>query len=36
VAYPGFGNESGFVVSTVIIAAIAVALFVIFKNKKWL
>jgi len=36
IPYPGFGTKTGFVVSTVLILVIAVALFVTFKIKKWL
>ena len=36
VPYPGFSKESGFIASTVIIVAIAVVLYLVFKNKKWL
>lgn len=36
VPYPGFGDTTGFVVSTIIIVSIAVILYVIFRVKKWL
>jgi magnesium transporter len=36
VTYPGFGEKSGFIVSTVIIVIVAVILWVTFKLKKWL
>ena len=36
VPYPGFGSTIGFVVSTLIMVCIAVALYIIFKVKKWL
>jgi Mg2+ and Co2+ transporter CorA len=36
VPYPGFGEKAGFVISTVIIVAVAVVLYVTFKLKKWL
>jgi magnesium transporter len=34
--YPGFGDQFGFIASTVIIICAAAILFVIFKTKKWL
>ena len=34
--YPGFGDKSGFIASTVIMITIAITLFIIFKRKKWL
>ena len=36
IPYPGFGTTTGFVVSSVIIVAVAIALFITFKLKKWL
>jgi Mg2+ and Co2+ transporter CorA len=36
VPYPGFAQKSGFITSTVIIVAVAAALYVTFKLKKWL
>ncbi len=36
VPYPGFGHESGFVGSVVIMVAIAAALYVTFRRKDWL
>jgi len=36
VPYPGFGATSGFIASTLIMAAIAATLYLIFKRKKWL
>ena len=36
VPYPGFGETSGFVASTVIMLLIAASLYIIFKRKKWL
>ena len=36
VPYPGFGTKSGFIASVVIMLAIAVVLYAIFKSKKWL
>jgi magnesium transporter len=36
VPYPGANKESGFLVSTFLIVAGAVVLFVLFKTKKWL
>jgi Mg2+ and Co2+ transporter CorA len=36
VRYPGFGETAGFVTSTVIIVAIAIALYVVFRIKNWL
>jgi Mg2+ and Co2+ transporter CorA len=36
VPYPGFGERIGFVISTVIIVIAAVALYAVFKAKKWL
>jgi len=36
VPYPGYGDETGFVVSTLIILVMAVILYVIFKRKQWL
>jgi magnesium transporter len=36
VPFPGFGAESGVVTSTVLIAAFALLLYVIFKRKEWL
>jgi magnesium transporter len=36
VHYPGYGNASGFVASTVIIVATAIVLYVVFRIKKWL
>jgi magnesium transporter len=36
VPYPGFETTAGFVVSTLIIIILALALFIIFKRKGWL
>jgi magnesium transporter len=36
IPYPGFSEKSGFIASTVIIVAVALILFVIFKLKRWL
>jgi Mg2+ and Co2+ transporter CorA len=36
VPYPGFGQESGFVASIIIMLVIAAALYVFFRRKKWL
>jgi Mg2+ and Co2+ transporter CorA len=36
VPYPGFGERIGFVISTVIIVIAAIALYAVFKAKKWL
>jgi magnesium transporter len=36
VPYPGFGREWGFVLSVVVIAAVGVALFAMFKRKDWI
>ena len=36
VPYPGFAKTSGFIASVVIMVAIAIVLYVIFKTKKWL
>jgi Mg2+ and Co2+ transporter CorA len=36
VPYPGFGHRAGFLVSVLIMLVVAVVLFAIFKNKKWL
>jgi magnesium transporter len=36
VPYPGFGHEWGFLVSVVVIAVIALALFVSFKRRSWI
>jgi magnesium transporter len=36
VPYPGFGQPSGVIASTVIIVGIAVSLYVVFKRKDWL
>jgi Mg2+ and Co2+ transporter CorA len=36
VPYPGFGHTSGFIASTLVILAGALALYVTFKAKKWL
>jgi len=36
VRYPGFGETAGFVTSTVIIVAIAIVLYVVFRIKNWL
>jgi magnesium transporter len=36
VPYPGFGTKSGVLASTLIMLIIAVALYVIFRRKKWL
>jgi magnesium transporter len=36
VPYPGFAEKAGFIASTVIIVSIAVILYVIFRQKKWL
>ena len=36
VPYPGFAETSGFIASVVIMVAIAIVLYVIFKTKKWL
>jgi magnesium transporter len=36
VPYPGFGTKTGFIASTVIMACIAIVLFIVFKTKKWL
>ena len=36
VPYPGFGDRAGFVTSTLIIIAMAVILYVVFKRKQWL
>jgi Mg2+ and Co2+ transporter CorA len=36
VGYPGFGSTASFVVSSVIIVAIAIVLYVIFRLKNWL
>ncbi len=36
VPYPGFGDRNGFIASTLIIIALAGALFLLFKHKRWL
>jgi magnesium transporter len=36
VPYPGFGREWGFVLSVVVIVAVGVALFAMFKRKDWI
>jgi Mg2+ and Co2+ transporter CorA len=36
VPYPGFGETSGFLASVLIMLAIAVSLYIVFKRKKWL
>ena len=36
VPYPGFGQRSGLIASAIIMACAAIALFIIFKSKKWL
>ena len=36
IPYPGFGEDSGFIASLVIMTVIAAGLFVAFKHKKWL
>jgi magnesium transporter len=36
VPYPGFAHHSGFIVSTVLIAALSGLLYVVFKRKDWL
>jgi magnesium transporter len=36
VPYPGFGERAGFIGSVVIMVAIAIALYVVFRRKKWL
>jgi magnesium transporter len=35
VPYPGFGETSGFLASVLIMLAIAVSLYIVFKRKKW-
>ena len=34
--YPGFGKQSGFITSTVVIAVLAIGLYVLFRRKDWL
>ena len=36
VPYSGFGETSGFLASVLIMLAIAVSLYIVFKRKKWL
>jgi magnesium transporter len=36
VAYPGFGQRSGLVASTVVITTFAAALYVTFRRRNWL
>jgi magnesium transporter len=36
VPYPGFAQTSGFIASAVIMACIAIVLYIVFKTKKWL
>jgi Mg2+ and Co2+ transporter CorA len=36
VPYPGYGETSGFIVSTVVILVIAVGLYLLFRRKGWL
>jgi magnesium transporter len=36
VAYPGFGQRSGLIASTVVITALASALYVAFRRRNWL
>jgi Mg2+ and Co2+ transporter CorA len=36
VPYPGFAQTSGFIASAVIMACVAIVLYIIFKTKKWL
>jgi len=36
VPYPGFGQTSGFVTSTILMIVIAALLYVVFKRKRWL
>ena len=36
VPYPGFGRQSGFLVSSAIMLMVAIPLYVIFKRKQWL
>jgi len=36
VPYPGFGNWSGFLVSSTIIAVLSVGLYVLFRKNDWL
>ncbi|MGH3780021.1 MAG: magnesium transporter CorA family protein [Pseudonocardiaceae bacterium] len=36
VPYPGFGHESGFYVSTVIIVALSAGLYVLFRRRDWI
>jgi len=36
VAYPGIGKTSGFVASAVVIPALAVTLYILFKRRNWI
>jgi len=36
VAYPGFGNHSGLIASTIVIAGLASALYVMFRRRGWI
>ena len=36
VAYPGFGNTSGLIASTIVIIALAAALYSVFRSRNWL
>jgi magnesium transporter len=36
VAYPGFGQHSGLIASTIVITGLATALYVMFRRRNWL
>jgi len=36
VPYPGFGHESGFYASTIVIVVLSVGLYVLFRRRDWI